>query len=515
MSEQEGTRTILAITAEGDLDVDSLTLYIRSVVEHGAAAFLAGRRWFGDKTRQITSVAVFDVAVISAGPDYFAPTLVKVDFADGADASYFLPLVITLEALPSDATLGVVEHAGDRWRVVEALSVPRFQAWLLARLAAPATVAMQAGTLVFEPTSVLSRYLAAAQTGESRVITGEQSNTSIIYGDAAILKAFRKLQPGVNPDIEIGAFLTEQTSFCHVPPLLGSTSYQPDAAEAVSIGVLQTFVPSTGDAWTTAVQELTQFCRAESFEMSEIEAFKDSVTWASILGLRTGELHVALAASEHDEDFAPEAVTRDDIAGWKATLCQAGADRRSDLERIGALDSGPRGTEVAKDRLSAVAVSDVAEGFDDLAGTFRIRVHGDYHLGQVLRTVGGDVMILDFEGEPSRPIEERRTKTSCLKDVAGMLRSFAYARVAVTMSLKNEDSVAASLLHRWEQAARTEFVNQYRNAVKASPVSLIPVDTDQFDRALRAWETDKALYEIHYELNNRPTWLGHVLETLT
>lgn len=515
MSEQEGTRAILAITAEGDLDVDALTQYIRSVVEHGAAAFLTGRRWFGDKARRITGVAVFDVAVVSAGPDYFAPTLVKVDFAGGTDASYFLPLVITLEALPSDATLGVIEHAGDRWRVVEALSVPRFQAWLLARLAASATVPMQAGTLVFEPTSVLSRYLAAAQTGESRVITGEQSNTSIIYGDAAILKAFRKLQPGVNPDIEIGAFLTEQTSFRHVPPLLGSTYYQPNAAEALSIGVLQTFVPSTGDGWTKTVEELTLLCRNATTETAESEAFKNTIGWAPILGQRTGELHVALSASEHHEDFAPEAVTGEDIDGWRATLCKAGANRRADLERIGASSDDLQRIEVAKHRLSAESIDHIAGGFDALESTSRIRVHGDYHLGQVLRTIEGDVTILDFEGEPSRPIGERRVKTSCLKDVAGMLRSFSYARVALTMSLQNEDPSAASLLHTWEKAARTEFLDRYRTAVQATPVPLVPTESAAFDRALRAWEIDKALYEIHYELNNRPSWLGHVLETLT
>jgi maltose alpha-D-glucosyltransferase/alpha-amylase len=361
----------------------------------------------------------------------------------------------------------------------------------------------------------LSRYLAAAQTGESRVITGEQSNTSIIYGDAAILKAFRKLQPGVNPDIEIGAFLTEQTSFRHVPPLLGSIYYQPNAAEALSIGVLQTFVPSTGDAWTKTVEELTLLCRNATTETAASEAFKNTIGWASILGQRTGELHVALAASEHHEDFAPEAVTGEDIDGWKATLCQAGANRRADLERIGASSDDLQRIEVAKHRLSAESIDHIAGGFDALESTSRIRVHGDYHLGQVLRTIEGDVTILDFEGEPSRPIGERRVKTSCLKDVAGMLRSFSYARVALTMSLQNEDPSAASLLHTWEKAARTEFLDRYRTAVQATPVPLVPTESAAFDRALRAWEIDKALYEIHYELNNRPSWLGHVLETLT
>ncbi|MGI8643711.1 MAG: maltokinase N-terminal cap-like domain-containing protein, partial [Thermomicrobiales bacterium] len=220
MSDKASERTIPAVNASGALDGDALADHISAVVEQGAAAFLAGRRWFGDKARRIERAETFDVAVVSAGPDYFAPTLVTVGFADGGSAAYFLPLVITLESLPEDATLGTVVHGEDHWRLVEGLSVPRFQEWLLSRLEAPATLPMQAGTLQFEPTSVLSRYLAVAQTGGSRAITGEQSNTSIIYGDAAILKAFRKIQPGVNPDIEIGAYLTEETEFRHVPPVL-------------------------------------------------------------------------------------------------------------------------------------------------------------------------------------------------------------------------------------------------------------------------------------------------------
>lgn len=516
MSDKASERTIPAVNASGALDGDALADHISAVVEQGAAAFLAGRRWFGDKARRIERAETFDVAVVSAGPDYFAPTLVTVGFADGGSAAYFLPLVITLESLPEDATLGTVVHGEDHWRLVEGLSVPRFQEWLLSRLEAPATLPMQAGTLQFEPTSVLSRYLAAAQTGGSRAITGEQSNTSIIYGDAAILKAFRKIQPGVNPDIEIGAYLTEETEFRHVPPVLGSMHYLREGAEPVSIGVLQTFVPSTGDAWTMTLKELTDLIQGHHESSAQTEAFAKAVHWASLLGQRTGELHVALAAAEGHDAFRPEPVTADDIAGWKAALGEAADHRRADLEASGSTLVNQAVTDRARARLSAKSIETVGAGFAALNGTARIRVHGDYHLGQVLRTIDGDVMILDFEGEPSRPISERRLKTSCLKDVAGMLRSFSYARVAVAMSLAGEHAgPAEDLLRVWEAAARDGFLTSYRDATRDAAVRLAPAGAAPFHQALRAWEIDKALYEIHYELNNRPHWLGHVLETLS
>lgn len=508
-------RAIPTISAAADLDGRALKDHIRSAVERGAADFLAGRRWFGDKARRIDRVEMFDVAVVPAGPDYFAPTLVRVAFEDRGSAAYFLPIVVTLEALPAEAMLGVVEHGDDRWGLVEALSVPRFQAWLLDHLAAPATVPMQAGALIFEPTSVLSRYLAAAQTGGSRVITGEQSNTSIIFGDAAILKAFRKLQPGVNPDIEIGAYLIEQTTFRHVPPMLGSMRYEPDGSEPVSIGILQTFVPSTGDAWTMTIHELSELISGEGAVLEPALALRNAIQMASVLGRRTGELHVALASGSGGASFEPEVVTPADIKTWQAALVAASGRRRDDLAGLEGESSDHALIEATRRQLSADVVEEVSSGFDALAQTVKIRVHGDYHLGQVLRTVGGDVMILDFEGEPSRPIGERRLKTSALKDVAGMLRSFAYAKVAVLQALPaGNHREETDLLGRWEGATRSAFLQHYLAAVRDAPLPLVPTGDGAFRRALRAWEVDKALYEIAYELNNRPDWLGQVLRTL-
>jgi maltose alpha-D-glucosyltransferase/alpha-amylase len=509
-------RSLPQVSVSNLLDAEDLSSAIRSVVEQGAAAFLPTRRWFGDKSRHILRVDVLDAAMVPAATEHFAVTIATISFADGSKASYFLPLVVTLEALSEETTLGLIDNGKDTWRVVEALSVPRFHGWLLDQLAAPALVPSKHGEFTFEPTTVLQRYLAAARTGESKVVPGEQSNTSIIYGNAAILKAFRKLQPGINPDIEIGAFLTERTDFQHVPPLLGYVNYHRHGEEPASIAVLQTFVPSVGDAWTMTLRALTPLAESGRSDDERDAPFREAVNWAALLGSRTGQLHVALASEHDDPAFAPQPVVEADIASWQQELNEAGQQRRADLEQHPLVQSDPGMASLVEQQLSGTRLQDVARGFEDLLGTMKIRVHGDYHLGQVLQTVAGDAVILDFEGEPSRPIAERRLKTSSLKDVAGMLRSFSYARVATERaSDESTFSDGPRSLAQWEDQARAAFLESYRAEATKASVTLIPESFDAFLRASRAWEADKAIYEIHYELNNRPDWLGQVLRTLS
>ncbi len=321
--------------------------------------------------------------------------------------------------------------------------------------------------------------------------------------------------PGINPDIEIGAFLTERSGFQHAPPLLGSVQYRGQDGEAVSIAVLQTFVPSVGDAWTMTLCRLTSLVGAAEDDLAATSAFERAVHWAALLGGRTGQLHVALASDSDDPAFAPDPVTDEDIRSWQAALDRAGRRRRADLAGHPILLSNPVMAALAEQQLAPDALERLAKGFDALRGTVKTRVHGDYHLGQVLQTVDGDAVILDFEGEPSRPIEERRLKTSPLKDVAGMLRSFSYARVATERASDDAGrSSSPRALDAWERAAREAFLVAYRHEAAKADVPLIPESLDAFQRVTRAWEADKALYEIHYELNNRPDWLAQVLETL-
>ncbi len=470
--------------------------------------FLASRRWFGDKARRIVSIEPIDSVIVPVGLDLFIPTIARVWFADGGQERYFVPLVITAAPVDDGGALGTITGADGTRVVAEAIAVEPFRDWLLDRLVSHVSVPMLYGTLTFTPTSVLEDYVAAARSGPSRMVSGEQSNSSIVYGDTAILKAFRKLRSGTNPDIEIGRFLTDETGFTHAPPLLGAIEYAGDDGDIVSIAVLQLFIPSSGDAWTALLDDLGELVRTP--DPLRGESVERLTAGAALLGRRTGDLHVALASATTGHAMAPETITAADVAAWAATLAReverflAEEDERSPAR--------PGQPDTSRPNLG---ISSAATGYQGLVGSAKIRVHGDYHLGQVLHTLTGDVVILDFEGEPSRPVEERRRKTSPLKDVAGMLRSFTYARVATARSVSAGDaSGAEAALRSWEDAARHAFIGAYRDTTASSPVPLYPTDTPVFDRALRAWEVEKAIYEVGYERNNRPDWLHHVLATL-
>jgi len=234
------------------------------------------------------------------------------------------------------------------------------------------------------------------------------------------------------------------------------------------------------------------------------------------LGERTGELHRALAADPADPDFAPESISAADATAWEADTLTALAAVANDFQRQ-SRELPPTVQDVVARFLEAEpALRLRAAGFRTLVGLPKTRVHGDYHLGQTLRTVRDDWTILDFEGEPARPIAERRAKTSPLKDVAGMLRSFGYARGVARRDAAVTADLAAggtAVLADWEIEARAAFLDGYRSGIAGAP-ALVPTDPAAFAAALAAWELDKALYEVHYEHSNRPDWLDLPLAAL-
>jgi maltose alpha-D-glucosyltransferase/alpha-amylase len=237
---------------------------------------------------------------------------------------------------------------------------------------------------------------------------------------------------------------------------------------------------------------------------------------ARLLGERTGRLHVALAQAPDEPAFAPEPITKADAERWEADLL---ANLRATVDgvRARAPALGPElRSQVAELPGRMPALERRAAGFRAQIGTAKSRVHGDYHLGQVLRTPDDDWVILDFEGEPARTIAERRAKTSPLKDVAGMLRSFGYARGAALRALPGgvDQAATARRLAEWETAARRAFLAGYRSAVRQAPVAVVPANATAFAAAVAAWELDKTVYEIGYELGNRPDWLELPLAAL-
>jgi maltose alpha-D-glucosyltransferase/alpha-amylase len=363
--------------------------------------------------------------------------------------------------------------------------------------------------------------------------TAEQSNTSIMYGDRFILKLFRRLEPGLNPDAEIGRHLTEKTTFDRIPPFAGSIELEPtaDEAEPTILTMLQGLVANEGDGWKWTIEELDRYFEtsaplpfpenlsAEPADPLGLSEHSDSpaarehlgiyLDAAATLGRRTAELHLALAAPSDDPAFAPEPLTTQNFQ----TLL---FDFHEHASRV--LDVLRERMPFLPDEVIEIAATVLSRRrrILDYFGTLksasfrsqRIRIHGDYHLGQVLR-VKTDFVILDFEGEPARPLEYRRSKQCPIKDVAGMLRSFSYAAYASLINYSARHSEDLTHLEPWaqlwERSAAAAFLRAYRETAQGA--EFLPADTSEFHKLLDLFLLDKALYEVRYELNARPAWV--------
>jgi len=378
----------------------------------------------------------------------------------------------------------------------------------------------------------------------SRVATAEQSNTSILYGDQFILKIYRRLLAGENPDVEIGRFLTDDSQFRQIPAFYGEISIDSADAGKTTVALLQALVANEGDGWQWFLDRLSTWfasvadrpapedslaptLRDERRPVPEaLHGARELLEAAQLLGKRTAEMHVALSGHDGLPAFAPEPMTREDlIAEAQRIEAQVKAALEALKQKIPMLDdsdSDLAGLLLSR-RLDLLArarsVAALAEGGN------RIRIHGDYHLGQTLRTRAprgddgptegrsGDFVILDFEGEPARPIEERRRKQSPRKDVAGMMRSFSYVSfAALDRFVAGRDaemqaaewSNAAAWADLWQSHASSQFLWAYRDTIGAAPGLQVGKESEEL---LNAYLLEKAAYELLYELNNRPAWL--------
>jgi len=381
-----------------------------------------------------------------------------------------------------------------------------------------------------------TRYLA--QLSQARGETpfaprapAEHSNTAVFYGDLLMLKLYRKLEPGVNPELEVLRYLTEEAeaAFERAPRLAGALEYVPFEGEAQTMAILQSNVENQGNAWQWMLEELKRFyehfaagseterlgvvsapSHTDELQRSAIfrEAIGLSLDAAATLGRRTAELHLALAAEHQNPAFSPEPFSGQDLALVINLLRKSAVQTfkllRENLSRL-AEDASASAEQVLgrEDRL--MSGLERLESFPVTA--YKTRVHGDYHLGQVLR-VKNDYVIIDFEGEPGRPLAERRAKTSPLKDVAGMLRSFSYAAYTGLFTHTNrrpDELKALSVCARlWESEICSLFLKTYCECAKGSAV--LPEDPTTLEKLLDIFLLDKALYELRYEINNRPAW---------
>lgn len=448
-----------------------------------SADWLRSQRWFGDKSRQLSTVSVDQVAIVDITTEPLALALVRCKFAEGEDARYFVPVLrSSSESQPKDETAPAT-HSTMR----DALRDPEVLAWFFESFRRERII-RDPGMWHWQlmPGSELD--LATVDAFDTRAMKVEQSNTSILFDHRVMAKVFRRVQPGINPDLEVTQYLTSVSRFTHVPKLYGILTLDV-AGERMTLGVLQQFVPNVGDGWSWLLGELRALTPDRTANLAE---------QVGLLGTRTGELHVALGAATEDPAFAPEILSDAHIDALQ-TRVHAELD-----ETIGSLRM--QGNKAANDltKLEQSLRTRISES-PALMDTLSIRVHGDYHLGQVLRTIEHDFAIIDFEGEPSRSIDERRQKSSPLKDVAGMLRSLDYATGAVGREI--DDPGHRERLARWGEQARAVFLARYREAIKAGDKRLVPATGKGFDSALLVLEIEKSLYEARYEMNNRPDWL--------
>lgn len=490
--------------------------------------YLAARRWFRSKTRTIREVAIEDV--LQAETAWIL--VLQIAYADGASDCYLVPAAITREALgplgasaPPEILAHIEGPRGESAVLHGALSQPVFRDELFQTLSRNGLFHGSQGDLVAQRTRAFEES-GSVEKLESLLVKAEQTNSSIIYGDRCILKLFRKLEPGLDPDAEIGLFLTER-GFRHTPQVLGTLEYRTQAT-TYSAGILQRFVKNRGDAWTSTLEALKGVFHSDAYAPvpktlhpldlarreppAEVrELFGPFAEKIRLLGQRTAELHAALCDAGAGPDFAPELFSPEEAE--KAHANMAGqADIAFGLMRRG---QGSLEEDVAASVRELLRhQAQVAEYFSRFrnfrVSALRIRHHGDFHLGQVLDT-GDDFMIIDFEGEPSRPLEARRAKALALRDVAGMIRSFQYAAYA-SLFEQFPDAAAEQDLFPvleswavcWSAWARAFFVGAYFRSAHPDFAGA----TEQERRVvLDAFLLEKVLYEIAYEWNTRPAWL--------
>ncbi len=436
--------------------------------------WLTSRRWFGDKARPVSDlrVLVMDTVDVAGQPLLFP--LVQFEHEWGEPSLYFVPIMDgdgPLSERDATANIDVLRWFVDGFRENREISGDGIWRWREIGGSSPE--------------------LSGLRDGDIRLISGEQSNSSVIFGNKAIAKLFRRVQSGVNPDLEIGAHLMKVEQYDNSPDLYGIIQLELNG-ERIDIAALQQFVPNSGDGWVWMLEQLGQPDRRSGLTDA-----------AHLLGKRTGELHLALAQDFDDPHFEPELIEESHA---QVIIRRIIGEMEGSVEGL-THHLQPDEVEHLHKRLGLM----MADAWS-LVDTVMIRVHGDYHLGQTLRTPDDDFVIMDFEGEPSRTMTERRQKFPALKDVAGMVRSFDYAGASVMQEIDDDQERAdiAACVKDMTEA----FVASYREAIASSSLPLVPAKDDAFTSVLNLMIAEKALYELRYEMNNRPDWLWIPLTAL-
>jgi len=502
--------------------------------------FLRKQRWFGSKSQKILKIIIAETIPIKNRNGYSLVLILKVSYTSGPEEYYHLPLSFLeieqsstlLQEKPNFVLLQYQSPKGNGI-IYDSVLDEDFHQTILQLVARRRVIKTSGGKVKAYPGKYFKNIRKKIGTFErSNLLNAEQSNTSILYGHDLIYKLFRKLDEGINPDLEIVKYITEETDYKNVPSFAGAIEYQKKDGSLVTLGILYPFVQSEGNAWDYAqdyliryyervLSKITQIEKYPSLPSSLFEKFKEDVPEIMLeligapflemsyqLGKRTAELHQALARPTQKPDFKPisysllyqrslyqsiQSLVKRVFLTLRKNYNRCPENIQADLKEVLSLES--------------TIISYCRKSLSKKIKAKKIRIHGDYHLGQVLYT-GNDFYIIDFEGEPARPLGERRLKRSPLKDVAGMLRSFHYAAFAPLMQNKitgeNEDLEHWAKL--WTYYVSKTFLAAYLEHIESSDI--IPKDKEEINKLLSIYLLEKSVYEVGYEINNRPDWLA-------
>jgi len=543
-SETVGTFPTLTETVEKLFRKES-----RFILEAVLLDYIRGRRWFRGKARESWALQILDIIPIRSPQCAANLVLIEVEYAEGEPETYILPLTSTpveqAREIIAEYPQAVIarlkpeeKYSESESLLYDALVDKNFCRFLIKAISRRRHFKGRVGEVMASRTRIFRNVHGVSEVSLEPVpVKAEQTNTSVIYGDRLILKLFRRIEEEVNPELEIGRFLTEKTEFPYISQVAGALEYYRKRGKITTLAILQSFVPNEGDAWQYTLDFLNRnfeyvlahptvqippvpekhllFLLKEPPALAQ-ETIGPYLISAQLLGRRTAELHIALASASDDPDFATEPFSliyqNSLYHAMRSFAMQTLQLLRDQLKEL---------PEELRENAQRVLDSEesIVECFQLLRNrkisAARIRCHGDYHLGQVLYT-GKDFVIIDFEGEPARPLSERRIKRSPLRDVAGMIRSFHYAAHSAllyqsSLTLKPENLLA---LERWAQFwyvwVSSSFLMSYLQGVGRT--RLLPDDSEQLRILLDVYLLEKAIYEIGYELNNRPHWLSVTLQ---
>ena len=483
-------------------------------------------RWFGSKARTFRHLRVIEQTAISSATDAGCLWFVEVSYLDGPTEIYSLPVKIACDeaarAVSRNASHAIIARfAGAKETILyDAIWDENFRSQLFGAIVQNQTMNGGTGDLI----GIASKSLGTdslVSSGKSQVLLGEQSNSSMLFDNKFFLKLYRKLEDGVNPDVEITRFLTEQANFPNVPAFIGAIEYRRKKSEPTVVCLLQSAAPNESDGWALTLDAVGRYYERVLGRKADLQhqstppgPLLDELIGgvypekAKLLGKRTAELHLALASNSDDRAFAPEPFN----AMAQRSVYQS---MRTSLRRAFTLleKKLPNLTHAFREEAREVlaAENEILDRekrlLDRRSNAAKIRIHGDFHLGQVLYT-GKDFVILDFEGEPARALSERKLKRCALRDVAGMMRSFQYAAYSALWqpAMRKED---VPFLERWAdfwyRQVSSVFLQSYLTT--AAGAIFVPKNADELQIMLEVYLLDKAVYEIGYELNHRPDWV--------